>query len=595
MYISRVKIKNFRSLVDVDVHFVGYNALVGLNDAGKSNLLRALNLFFNGETDLGSRFVFSSDFSQLAKVIGKKAKEVEIEIEITPPTHYSDKGAVIWRKTFRADSEKAFTDVISKKDGSGFAKGSKVDFWVRNLAFEYVPAVRGRQFFANLKRRLYTALAATVATNLTGASGAFLSSVRTEVGKLESETVRLLGLQTEFSLPGDLGDLFEILDFEAGDKYTKTALTQRGDGIQGRHVPLILKFLADQRKKNASKGKPAIETIWGFEEPENNLELLKQIEAALEFKTYSQTIQIILSSHSPAFYGAAKANGKVWIASRVHGLTKFVDSVSSEQLDEHLGLMHFVHPYLSQAVSDRERLIASIKSLEETALVRNKAAVYVEGVSDKTILEAALKALGFDVSFEIVANPLGLSGGVNWVKSYCVARAAITDLKEKTAALFDSDEAGKAAATELTEQLNAIGRQGRVKCFTVGRETGQDAVRAIKKSGLNISFSIEELCGVSAWRHADSRGWLIERGNSLILDNANLLDKDTALTHKIESMFTDADIKKMIYFKVDHFKKTEFSKFVASTMLAKSDVPESLKVLVESICSYFRPKQMDLL
>lgn len=74
MYIKRVKVINFRSLVDVDVALDDYTALVGVNDSGKSNLLRALNLFFNGQTDLGHPLNFASDFSQQARVIGKKAK-----------------------------------------------------------------------------------------------------------------------------------------------------------------------------------------------------------------------------------------------------------------------------------------------------------------------------------------------------------------------------------------------------------------------------------------------------------------------------------------------------------------------------------------
>lgn len=39
------------------------NMFVGLNDVGKSNVLKVLNLFFAGETDFGEKFDFETDFS----------------------------------------------------------------------------------------------------------------------------------------------------------------------------------------------------------------------------------------------------------------------------------------------------------------------------------------------------------------------------------------------------------------------------------------------------------------------------------------------------------------------------------------------------
>lgn len=43
--IKQIRIKNFRSIVDLDINVDKMNIFVGLNDAGKSNILKALNLF----------------------------------------------------------------------------------------------------------------------------------------------------------------------------------------------------------------------------------------------------------------------------------------------------------------------------------------------------------------------------------------------------------------------------------------------------------------------------------------------------------------------------------------------------------------------
>lgn len=49
--IERVHIKNFRSLVDETIELSDCNFFVGKNDSGKSNVLKALNLFsMNAQT-----------------------------------------------------------------------------------------------------------------------------------------------------------------------------------------------------------------------------------------------------------------------------------------------------------------------------------------------------------------------------------------------------------------------------------------------------------------------------------------------------------------------------------------------------------------
>lgn len=62
--IKSVRIKNFRSIVDETIQLDCFNCFVGRNDSGKSNVLKALNLFFNGKIDFGEDLVFSKDFSQ---------------------------------------------------------------------------------------------------------------------------------------------------------------------------------------------------------------------------------------------------------------------------------------------------------------------------------------------------------------------------------------------------------------------------------------------------------------------------------------------------------------------------------------------------
>lgn len=45
--LKRIHIKNFRSIVDATIELDDFNFFVGKNDSGKSNVLKAINLFFN--------------------------------------------------------------------------------------------------------------------------------------------------------------------------------------------------------------------------------------------------------------------------------------------------------------------------------------------------------------------------------------------------------------------------------------------------------------------------------------------------------------------------------------------------------------------
>jgi len=52
MKIQRIEIKNYRSLNDLTVYPEDILALVGRNNSGKSNLIKALELFFEGSVRL---------------------------------------------------------------------------------------------------------------------------------------------------------------------------------------------------------------------------------------------------------------------------------------------------------------------------------------------------------------------------------------------------------------------------------------------------------------------------------------------------------------------------------------------------------------
>ena len=96
--IREIRIRNFRSIVDLTLHMDKLNVFVGLNDSGKSNVLKALNLFFNNQTDENCDFDFRTDYSKLVPKKVKKAPEIIIQLKLYIPSSYKNGGEFIWQK-----------------------------------------------------------------------------------------------------------------------------------------------------------------------------------------------------------------------------------------------------------------------------------------------------------------------------------------------------------------------------------------------------------------------------------------------------------------------------------------------------------------
>ena len=76
--ISAIQISNFRSLRDLRLEdLASSNAIAGPNNSGKSNILRALNLFFNDEIEPGRLLDLSEDHY---RPWGKKKKTISISV-----------------------------------------------------------------------------------------------------------------------------------------------------------------------------------------------------------------------------------------------------------------------------------------------------------------------------------------------------------------------------------------------------------------------------------------------------------------------------------------------------------------------------------
>lgn len=118
--------------------------------------------------------------------------------------------------------------------------------------------------------------------------------------------------------------------------------------------------------------------MWGFEEPENGLELLKAFEMADQFVVYSEEVQIFLTTHSPAFYAKKEERGVkiIYVKKNLENDATIAELNPSRQfMDENMGLMPLVTPY----IVEQNRHISEIRELWENSPLIDKPSIMVEG------------------------------------------------------------------------------------------------------------------------------------------------------------------------------------------------------------------------
>lgn len=396
--IQKIKIRNFRSIVDETIDLTDYNCFVGKNDSGKSNVLKALNLFFNNETDHGTALDFDSDYSALAKKSAKHAKEIKISLEIRVPDTYLEKGVKTWTKVWRKEG------LHDNNIDSLFNPNSKGKTLLERITYLYIPAVKSREYFKDLLSRVYSSMTESANSALKGLNDNYSAQLQQLTKGLSDHLLNVLNMESAVRMPPDLNTLFRDLSFSTSDEYVKGIdLNHRGDGIRARHIPSILLYMQNNTESNRPKSSVGGSYIWGFEEPENGVEYLSCFEMADELYSYRTLCQMMITTHSPAFYVKKDRTDATcyYVSKDGAGISRYETAISPEIISERIGFLPLVAPYI-QAEREKflQRQAATQKQFEEISQkykeVAGKIIVITEGKTDSKHIRIAFETLGLD-------------------------------------------------------------------------------------------------------------------------------------------------------------------------------------------------------
>ncbi len=448
-FIKQIEIKNFRSIYRLDFDELSHvNVFSGLNDVGKSNVIKALNLFFSNRVDWQTDLDFEQDtntFHANKPRNWKTRKLIAVKLTFEPPRdRYPSLPEKIWverqwDKDHLTQPRETFGDVSGAiSDGR---KKSVVTKFLKRCRFFYVPAIRGQAYFRHLVQNLAATLANHPSAELEKASSQVERVISNRSAQLIAKLQTVTNLDFELQLPSSMRTLLESATFRTQGNIP---LYFRGDGIQSMTVPAILSYLSRESRDFY---------FWALEEPENSLEYIKSTELADEiYRLYSHDAQIFISTHSPAF--VAMRNNRTSIYRTYKGQARYEstdheEAVTNVQavsvrgsgsneplLPEELGFFQIAEEFdckMRKMIQERDAENCRLK--EENRLL-TKPTLLVEGKSDKKILKEAWKRLyGGHIPFKIVDEE-----GSDRVKARTLEWIGINE--NRMCAVLDNDHEG---------------------------------------------------------------------------------------------------------------------------------------------------------
>ena len=122
--IKNIEIEGFRSIKKAKLNnLTDFTTIAGLNSAGKSNILRAISLFFTGEKEPGKGFNPTLDY-HFSKSRPKKKVSITVEFEIPNNFHYHNDVSFSKHSQVKGFFNREYikTEILPKKFGKTYNK-----------------------------------------------------------------------------------------------------------------------------------------------------------------------------------------------------------------------------------------------------------------------------------------------------------------------------------------------------------------------------------------------------------------------------------------------------------------------------------------
>lgn len=452
MQFRGLRIRHFRTIGSTEVELPLERALtlVGANNSGKTNILRAIEMFFTGHdnelgynraTDLtfgtssaktsllatfegeveriekdgvvthqGTDGEFYEDFDRLCQLYGRDPADDIFTLSLV----FSPSGVPTYQ--FFPNLKKP-TDNASQASISRTQRQLVTDLLAK-FSCHYIPSAKSmEQLYGEVLNPFLTRVAARAVEPQLKALQSSLAQVANDINQ-ELHSVGLDQLSASFSLPGvGVESMLSRFEFELSDPH-KTSVVRKGQGIQSTA------FLAALRWVTAEEKREDRQTVWLLEEPESYLhpELMGTVRDLLA--RLGDDSRVVMSTHALAF------------------VPDDVNRVVGVELDDE-GRTSVQRFATAVEAGDRLRRALGVRFSDYYNL--SELNVTVEGPSDRELIEWYLN--------QVPAGELELTrlrraqvrefGGVKHLGGWLRATYALVRSERALVVVFDGDDAGE--------------------------------------------------------------------------------------------------------------------------------------------------------
>lgn len=298
MRISKIRIRNFRNIGDLNIDFHGITAICGPNSCGKTNLLQAIDFAFR--SDISHADVYANLPRDLRDVRGAPLLSIWLDFELESCPKAIGKLAGLPKSPNIAYQFRAVrTGRVTRRLGKTVLEEKEFEQFSKLFSIVYVPPIRdlSGDGIDPFKKVLSDALRRARGTsNMSTARNAAVKildshavGVLAEPGKIAKRMLgsSALNLDTDSV---DLDDLYEATSLSVKVGQHNIPLAELGTGHQSA---MILQFYRQMGQLSGA------ECVFLFEEPDNHLHPSMIGMISRDLRELSNDYQVILTTHSP--------------------------------------------------------------------------------------------------------------------------------------------------------------------------------------------------------------------------------------------------------------------------------------------------------
>ena len=390
-------------------------------------------------------------------------------------------------------------------------------------------------------------------------------------------------------LPDNQSDIFRALVFSTKDGSDKEIeLSHRGDGIKSIHIPAILKYISEYDLKLRGPSAIPVTTIWGYEEPENGIELLKSFDLAEDLYSFSKNLQMLITTHSPAFYSLnSKEKVKTFFVSKNDKYQSvFSDHLNNKTINEKIGMMPLLAPY----IKEQAELVEKAKEIFNKNYLTDVPTIMLEGETDVEILTIAIKEHSNKLQSLLDKKHLRIitkndGAGCKQLSDWALAWI-FSGFKSKLYILFDNDKAGKDARGKILNNEIYKTNQNNSN-MKIALLSPSDIIKGLYRKKVKPQFEIEHLLSLEFWELLKEKNYVEPLSIKELQDAFEvLITRSKTLDNIIEDTVDDIRVRDTVL----TFKPAELKKKRIVRLLKNSDtksVTEGFKNTIAELESYF--------